>query len=124
LGSSRQLLKAAHKLTQNIGKQLYVQQNLLENAPEIFGDPDSGFYDEKSDIFSFAMVLYQLFGSSTLYQDNTNDSEGEDYADFMENGRLLPPRQIIEAIRNVCHYFLLLFIFHSSHQVLLLRVTG
>ena len=78
--------------------------NITETAPETWGDV--GFYDERSDIFSFAVILWRLFGSSTLYTENYNASESEDYAFVMENGRMFPPPRIREVIRKVCLSFI------------------
>jgi hypothetical protein len=40
--------------------------NITETAPETWGE---GFYDEKSDIFSFAIVLWRLFGTKSSNSD-------------------------------------------------------
>jgi hypothetical protein len=87
--------------------------NIFETAPETW---DGGPYDEKSDVFSFAVILWQLFGTkaqneidSTEYQDsgdpttvdlNTSEDEGE-YEYLKENGRYVPPPQQREIIRKV-----------------------
>jgi hypothetical protein len=87
--------------------------NIVETAPETW---NGGHYDEKSDVFSFAVILWRLFGAkaqneidSTKPQDSgdnaavdlkTSEDERE-YEYLKENGRYVPPPQQREIIRKV-----------------------
>lgn len=80
--------------------------NTLETAPETW---EGGLYDEKSDVFSFAMILWRLFATKFQNEDNyvpqgDGDAEDIDETDFeylKENGRFFPPPKQREAIRQV-----------------------
>lgn len=98
----------------------YSQQPLLcftETAPETWGDVR--YYDEKSDIFSFAVILWRLFGAISNYKD-TNGTQSErtfnfksfeilnrytelkeDYGLVMKNGKLIHEAQQRKIIREV-----------------------
>lgn len=83
--------------------------NILETAPETW---EGESYDEKSDVFSFAMILWRLFATkfqnedSCLPQgddpdDNVEDIDDSEYAYLQENGKFFPPPKQRETIRNV-----------------------
>jgi hypothetical protein len=91
--------------------------NITETAPETW---DGGFYDEMSDVFSFAIILWRLFGSKKQnkgYQEEKRETKraeptdhestkgeddgGDEYAFLQENGKFLPPPRQREAIRKV-----------------------
>lgn len=77
--------------------------NITETAPETWDA--NGFYDEKSDLFSFAVILWRVFGSKSQYterKDDSPDDDGDDeYAFLRENGRPLPPPRQREIIKKV-----------------------
>jgi hypothetical protein len=45
--------------------------NLIETAPETWGE---SFYTENSDVFSFAIILWNLFGAKLQYEINQGES--------------------------------------------------
>lgn len=67
--------------------------NIEETAPETWGDSfilrSTVFYDEKSDVFSFSMILWRLFVGL-----NSTDPEGSPYS--------LRGPHLRQEIRNVC----------------------
>ncbi len=69
--------------------------NITETAPETW---EGGYYDEKSDVFSFSVILWRLFSS----EDNHGLSTLEDPYEFLkENGKPMPPPKQREVIRKV-----------------------
>lgn len=75
-------------------KTLY---NLLETAPETW---DGGNYDEKADVFSFSIILWRLFGSSSQYCASHEDLDREFWY-LQKNGKFIPPPKQREVIRKV-----------------------
>ena len=78
--------------------------NITETAPETW--VDSCFYNEKSDVFSFAVILWRLFGDKLQYKRArqlavTKEEEDEQF-DFLKiEGRFGPQPQQREIIRKV-----------------------
>lgn len=66
-----------------------VLQNITETAPETW---TGSHYDEKSDIFSFAIILWRLFGSA---------GQETEYHFLQQDGRFLPPPKQRELIQKV-----------------------
>ena len=80
--------------------------NLTETAPETWAD--SCHYDEKSDVFSFAVILWRLFGSKLQGKKarkltvTEEEEEADEELDFLKvKGRLGPVSQQREIIRKV-----------------------
>jgi hypothetical protein len=76
----------------------------METAPETWeGDP----YDEKSDVFSYAIILWRLFGTKAqngalIASPNDEDDIDESEHEYLkENGKYLPPPKQREIIRKV-----------------------
>jgi hypothetical protein len=72
--------------------------NVFDTAPETWGD---SHYDEKSDVFSFAIIIYDLFGSSENYIHNKEENDDKEY--FIKNGRIAPDAGIRKAILQVLY---------------------
>ncbi len=74
-------------------------ESITETAPETW---DGGNYDEKSDVYSFSIILWRLFGSDPT----------RDHFEFLkENGRLGPGLRQQQLIRKV---FLHLYIYCTN----------
>lgn len=88
--------------------------SITETAPETWGDVC--FYDEKSDVFSFAVVLWRLFGSKLRYmQTYTQEDEDDEFSFLKYNGKFGTHLKQREIIRNVCF---LSSVFISVHLIM------
>ena len=76
-------------------KSKKVLHNFSETAPETW---DGGIYDEKSDVFSFAVIMWRLFASS---QQCDNENNTDDYAFLKKDGKWLPTPVQREVIGKV-----------------------
>jgi len=77
-------------------------------------------YDEKSDVFSFAVILWRLFGSRAQYDppaangkgtagEKINDEDDEEFDYLKVDGKHVPPPKQREMIRKVFLIFLYYF---------------
>ena len=119
----------------------YSQQtlhNIVETAPETW---EGGMYDEKSDVFSFSIILWRLFGSRAQYEPTgvvegargeaknnkqMNDENDEEFDYLKVDRKHVPPPKQRDMIRKVCISFffpnLFLFFFFSLCFLLFLIV--
>jgi hypothetical protein len=92
--------------------------NIMETAPETW---EGGNYDEQSDVFSFAIILWRLFGSKAQNETNNqpesespdttmpgDDIDKTECAYLKEGGRFFPPPKQRSEIRKVHSYFCIL----------------
>ena len=82
----------------------------METAPETW---EGGHYDERSDLFSFGVILWRLFGTNAQNQppnplgggpvlvSAVDDIDEIEIEYLRQNGRDVPPPQQREAIRKV-----------------------
>jgi serine/threonine-protein kinase len=69
LSQTKALTKVEQKShTNNILKGIEIKGTIRWQAPEVF---TQGTYTEKSDIYSFGMVLYELLTEKTPYEDKS-----------------------------------------------------
>eukprot|EP00026_Physarum_polycephalum_P002635 Phypoly_transcript_02643.p1 GENE.Phypoly_transcript_02643~~Phypoly_transcript_02643.p1 ORF type:complete len:891 (+),score=95.14 Phypoly_transcript_02643:341-2674(+) len=65
------------KINSGLSPQVFhsAHPHITETAPETWGD--TGSYDQRSDVFSFSIILWHLFGASNLYKTAKNFPESE-----------------------------------------------
>lgn len=86
----------------------------METAPETWGDEGitrSVMYDERCDVFSYAILLWCLFGVSPTKSNNTVEYNFNPYCHLRDSkGRALNPFVLRNKIREVCKPYLFLYL--------------
>ena len=80
-----------------VGSPLFADPKIVQKLARVDNDDEFG-YDEKADIWSLGMVMYELLIGSPAFQANSI----EDLAEKIENGKYKIPHNVILSKETLC----------------------